>query len=179
PMATTNRVRLSSVKELTEGVTPTTPRMRLNRVTSVALSAAPRFVDSQELRSDRMVPDSIVTLLPSGGGSLNFEFSYPEADSPFATDLESMFYNSFTNTPTFFNDGTADSIITDAGTTANTYVVASGGTAVITGMLVKAEGFTNDANNQVFRTTTSSGTTIVGTALALTAEAAPPATAKL
>src|SRR6185295_6669698 len=139
PMATTNRVRLSSVKELTEGVTPTTPRMRLDRITSVALTAAPRFVDSQELRSDRMVPDSIETLLPSGGGATNFEFSYPEDASPLSDDLASALYNPWTNTPTFFNDGTADSVITDAGTTSNTYAVTAGGAAVVLGHLVKAE----------------------------------------
>lgn len=178
-MSTTNRVRLSSVREVTEGVTPTSPRMRLERRTSEGLTAAPRFVDSQELRADRMIPDSIETLLPSGGGPTNFEFSYPEANSPFADDLASMLYNDWTNTPTFFNDGVADSVITDAGTTTDTFTVASGGTAVVAGMLVKAEGFTNAANNQVFRATSSTGTTIVGTGLALTAEAAPPATAKL
>src|SRR6185295_9915476 len=43
----------------------------------------------------------------------------------------------------------------------------------------KAEGFTNAANNQLFRVASSSATTIVGTALSLTAETAPPGTAKL
>lgn len=179
-MSTTNRVRLTSVVESIIGVTPTTPRMRLERVTSVGLTAAPRFVDSQELRSDRMVPDSIETLLPSGGGATNFEFSYPDANSPFADDLASALYNQWTNTPTFFNDGTADSVITDAGTVAGTYNVVSGGNAVKVGMLVKAEGFTAAANSQIFRATDpgSADTTIEG-ATGLSAEAAPPGTAKL
>lgn len=87
--------------------------------------------------------------------------------------------NDWSNTPTFFNDGTADSIITDAGTVANTYVVASGGAAVVAGHLVRASGFALPVNNQVFRAASSTATTILGTALGLIAEAAPPAAAKL
>jgi hypothetical protein len=56
---------------------------------------------------------------------------------------------------------------------------SSGGAAVVVGHLVRATGFTNSANNQIFRAASSSGTTIVGTALGLTAETAPPGTAKL
>jgi len=129
-----------------------------------------------------MSSDSIEVKLPSGGGSYGFEFSYPEDASPESDDLRSAFYNNFVNTPTFFNDGTADSVITDAGTVANTYAVASGGDAVVVGHLIKASGFTAAANNQVFRVTTASGSpanTFAGTALSLSAEAAPPATAKL
>lgn len=178
-MSTTNRVRLTSIKELTAGVTPSSPRMRLERITTEGLTAAPRFVDSAELRFDRMLSDSIETLLPSGGGATGFEFSYPEDNSPFSVDLESSFYSTWVNTPTFDNDGTADSVVTDAGTTSNTYTVVSGGASVVVGHLVRATGFTNAANNQVFRATSSTATTIVGTGLSLTAETVPPATAKL
>jgi hypothetical protein len=178
-VSTTNRVRLTSVEETTPGVTPTSPRMRLERITSESLTAAPRFVDSAELRSDRMQTDSIETVLPSGGGATGFEFSYPEDNSPWSSNLKSAFYSAWVNTPTFDNDGTADSVVTDAGTSANTYAVVSGGASVVVGHLVRATGFTNAANNQIFRVASSTSTTIVGTALSLTAEAAPPAAAKL
>jgi uncharacterized protein YidB (DUF937 family) len=46
-------------------------------------------------------------------------------------------------------------------------------------MLVRATGFTASANNQIFKAASSSATTIVGTALGLTADTAPAATAKL
>lgn len=175
-ISTTNRVRLTSVKEATVGVTPTSPRMRLERVTTAALSAAPRFVDSQELRFDRMTSDSIETLLPSGGGSTGFEFSYPEADSPFSDNWQSAFYETWVNTPTFFNDGTADSVITDVA--SDTFTVVSGGAAAVAGHLVYASGFALNAN-RAFRVASSSATTIVGSGLGLVSEAAPPGTAKL
>src|SRR3954463_5323004 len=146
--------------------------MRLERITSESLTAAPRFVDSAELRFDRMLSDSIETLLPSGGGATGFEFSYPEDNSPASSNLKSAFYSTWVNTPTFDNDGTADSVVTDAGTTSNTYTVVSGGASVVLGHLVRATNFTNAANNKTtpFRVASSTATTIVGAALSLTAE---------
>lgn len=177
-MGTSNRVQLLSCKESTAGITPTTPRMRLMRLTGESLSFTPTYVDPDELRSDRMLNDPIKVMQASEGG-VNYELSFPDNDSPLSDFLRSAFFNTWVNTPEAFNDGTADSVITDAGTTANTYAVASGGTAFVVGMLVQASGFTNAANNQIFRVASSTGTTIVGTALSLTAETAPPGTAKL
>jgi hypothetical protein len=152
--------------------------MRTARVTDERLTFAPQYIDSNELRADRMTADPI-KVLQSASGSINFEMSYPDADSPLSDILRSAAFEVWTNTPTFFNDGSADSVITDAGTTSDTYTVASGGAAAVLGMLVRASGFTNSANNQVFRVASSTGTTIVGSSLSLTAETAPPGNAKL
>lgn len=154
--------------------------MRAARITGESLQFGQQFIDSEELRSDRMLGDPI-KVMASSSGSINFELAYPPDNSPESDFLRSTFYSTWNNTPTFDNDGTADSVITDAGTVANTYAVTSGGTAVKTGHLVRATGFTNAANNFTagFRCTSSTGTTIVGTALSLTAEAAPPGTARL
>ena len=69
-----------------------------------------------------------------------------------------------------------DRVLTDS---SDTYTVNSGGAAFKTGHLAKAEGFTNAANNQIFRVASSTGTTVVGSSLTLTDETAPPGTAKL
>lgn len=177
-MSTANRVQVLTVRESVPGTTPTTPRMRTVRLTGESLSFTPDYVDSDELRSDRMLGDPIKVMQASTGG-VNFEVSYPEDNSPLSEFYRSAFFNPWVNTPTFDNDVTADSVVTDAGTVANTYAVVSGGTAVVVGHLVRATGFTNAANNQIFRAASSTGTTIVGTALSLTAETAPPAGAKL
>ncbi len=152
--------------------------MRKVRLTGESLSFSPEYVDSDEIRDDRMLNDPIKTMHASQGG-INGGLSYPDDNSPLSDFIRSGFENAWVNAPQFFNDGTADSIITDAGTTSNTYVVASGGADVKAAHLVRATGFTNSANNQIFRAASSTGTTIVGTALGLTAETAPPATAKL
>jgi hypothetical protein len=177
-MTQSNRTQIALVREVTPGTTPGTPRMRIMRVTGESLSFNPTYVDSDELRSDRMLGDPILTMKDANGG-LNFELSYPEDGSPLSEIYRSAFMNPWTNTPTFDNDGTADSVVTDAGTVADTYAVASGGASVVVGHLVRATGFTEAANNQIFRAASSTATTIVGASLGLTAEVAPPAAAKV
>lgn len=178
-MASSNSVRITSVEEVTLGTTPTTPRMRARRWgPSEGLKYTPTFDTSDEMRDDGTSSDPILTGTDNQG-PIAWEFHYPVANSPLDSDIKSALRNTWTNAPAFDNDGTADSVITDAGTTANTYVVASGGAAVKLGHLVRATNFTNAANNQIFRAASSTGTTIVGTALSLTAETAPPATARL
>ncbi len=177
-MTSTNRVQLAFVREITPGTTPNTPRMRTARMTGESLSFTPNFVDPDEIRPDRMNVDPIMTIKEPAGG-VNFEQSFPD-DNSFLSDMyRSAMFNPWVNTPVFDNDGTADSVVTDAGTTSNTYVVASGGAAVKMAHLVRATGLTNAANNQIFRAASSTGTTVVGTGLSLTAETAPPAAAKL
>lgn len=171
-------MQFSAVRESVLGTTPNTPRMRQKRFTGESLQFKQTFVDSDEVRSDRMTGDPIKVFQDSEG-SFNAECWFPNDNSPESDDLRSAFYNTWTNTPAFDNDGTADSVITDAGTAANTYVVASGGAAVKANHLVRATGFTNAANNQVFAAVAGSGTTVVGAALGLVAEVAPPGTARL
>lgn len=177
-MTETNRVQLATVREVTFGTTPGTPRMRLARFSGEGLKYSPKFIKPTEIRSDRMNVDP-VKVNEDNSGPINGEFSYPEADSPASNFIRSLLWSDWVNTPTYDNDGTADSVVTDAGTTTDTYVVASGGALVKLGHVVRATGFTNSANNQIFRAASSTGTTIVGSSLSLTAETAPPAAAKL
>ncbi len=177
-MTVSNRVRIATVKEVTPGTTPATPRMRTARYTGESLSFSPNYINSDEIRADRMLNDPVKVMQAASGG-INFELSYPVDNTSLSDFLSSTFFSTWVNTPTFYNDGTADSVVTDAGTVANTYAVASGGAAVVAGHLVRATGFAQSANNQVFRAASSTATTIVGTALSLVAESAPAAQAKL
>ena len=73
-----------------------------------------------------------------------------------------------------------DSEITAVTDSSDTYTVNSGGTAFKAGHLAKAEGFTNAANNRMFKVASSTGTTVVAAGTpALIDEIAPPSTAKL
>jgi hypothetical protein len=177
-MTSANRVQLAVVREVTPGTTPTTPRMRKARITGESLSFAPEYVDPDEIRDDRMLGDPIKVMQASAGG-VNFDLAYPDDGSPMSEFYRSGFFSAWVNTPTFDNDGTADSVITAVTDSSDTFTVASGGAAVVAGHLVRATGFTNAANNQVFRAASSTGTTIVGASLTLTDESAPPAAAKL
>lgn len=178
-MTQSNRVQLTHVREVTPGTTPNTPRMRKARMTGESLKFTPIFNDSEEIRDDRMnvAPTKVGE---SSDGGINIEWSYPDPDSPLSDWIESAFFNGWVNSPTFFNDGTADSVITAVTDSSDTYTVAAGGAAVVAGHLVRMTGFTNAANNGIFKATTGTGTTIVvaGTPT-LTDEAAPPATARI
>lgn len=176
-MTTANRVRLSSVKEVTLGTTPGSPRMRDRRMTSETLKYMPEFMDSDEIRSDRMLGDPVKVMQGSQGG-INGELSYPVDNSPFSTDLESAFANPWTNTPSRDNDGTADSVITDIN--AGTQVVTcTTGAAFVAGHLVRFSGFTAAANNGTFKCTTGSATVPAFVGAGLVADAAPAAAARM
>lgn len=180
-MSDTNRVRVAYVAEASFGVTPTisaTVPMRTARITGESLSFNINNVISNELRADRNFSD-LVQVGAQNGGDLNFELSYPDTRSFHGEFMAAALYSSWLETPEFANWATADSNVTDAGTVANTYAVAAGGTAVIAGHMVRATGFTNAANNQVFKVASSTATTIVGTALGLVAEAVPPLGSRL
>ena len=176
-MPSSNRTQVASVRETILGTTPASPRTRARRTSGEGLKWVPTFVDSEEFRSDRMNAPPIKTGEESNG-DIKFELSYPWPDSPASVDIESAFYNAWNNTPAFDNDLVADSVITDAGTTASTFAVAAGGAAVLVGHLLRSTGLANLANNQVFRASASTATTIVG-ASGLVAEAIPPGLARL
>jgi hypothetical protein len=175
-MTSSNRVRVSVCRELTPGVTPVTPRMRIARITGESLQYNPEFVDSEELRDDRMMSDPILTMQSSSGG-VNFEFSYPDDLSPLSEFIMSAFFNQWNNTPTRANDGVADSVITDVA--AGGVITVAAGPAFAVGHLIRTSGFGAAQNNGVFRVTTGSATVpSVGAGL-LAAETAPAATARV
>ncbi len=177
-MADTNRLRLAYVEETSLGTTPNSPSMRTIRATGESLNHDIQTTESKEIRSDRQTAD-LMQVGASNSGALNFELSFPSVRSWLADFLRyALFASSWSSQPEAYN-ATTDSVITDAGTTADTYVVASGGTAFKAGHLVRASGFANAANHKLFRVESSTGTTVVGDSLALSAETAPPAGARL
>ncbi len=176
-VTTANRVQITSVIEQTLGVTPVTPRMRTKLITGESLKYTPTFTSSNELHSDRMTTQPVVVGLDSSG-SLNWEWHYPVEGSPEDADLQSAFYNNFVNTPLRSNDGTADSVITDIGTTTDTITVLTG-TSFVIGHLVRTTGFATSGNNQIARVTTGGATSLVCSGAGYVAEVAPPATARV
>lgn len=175
-MTDSNLTRVALIKETTLGTLPSTPRMRIARITGEGLNYAPQFFTSQELRSDRMRPDP-VKINEETGGDFSFEWSYPPPLSAASAIIESAMLSTWTETNSRDNDGTADSVITDIGTTAN-QLTCTTGTAFVIGQLVRTTGFTTAANNTVAKVTTGGATSYVASAGGYVAEAAPPATAR-
>lgn len=176
----TNRVRVAYVAESTYATTPAisaTVPVRIARITGESLNFNIQNTRSNELRSDRQLPD-IVQIAESSAGDLNFELSFPETRTFLGEFFSAAMFSSWLDAPEIANWATADSNVTDAGTTASTYAVAAGGASFIAGHMVRASGFTNAANNQLFRVSSSTATTVVG-GTSLTAETAPPVGARL
>lgn len=176
-MTDSNRVQLCHVREVTLGTTPGTPRMRKARFTGESLAFQPVFVQSEEIRDDRMNSDPI-KVNETHGGAINGELSFPPDNSPFSDWLESLFCAAWQNTPERNNDGTADSVVTGVATT-NTEVTHTTGDAFVAGQLVRFTGFGVAGNNGVFKCTTGGATTSRYVGSGITDEAAPAAAARM
>lgn len=176
-MTDSNRTRMTWVDEATLGVTPDTPRMRICRFTGETLAYAPTFVNSDEIRDDRMNSDPI-KVNETNGGPVNGELSFPVDGSPLSSWFRSLFCANWVNTPFRDNDGVADSVITAVADTTDVVTVTAG-TTFVAGHLVRLTGFTDPANNGVFRCTTGSATVPAFLGANFVAEASPPGTARM
>lgn len=175
-MTDANRLRIAGVKEVTLGVTPGSPRMRIGRITGESLNYVPVFFTPNELRSDRMSPDPTKINERTDGG-INIEWSYPDALGFTSALIENAMLSAWVETPSRDNDGTADSVITNVDNATQTVTVTSGA-AFVVGQLIRQTGFTNSANNGVFRCSTGGTTSYICTGAGMVLEAAPPATAR-
>lgn len=158
-MTSSNRLRISVAREVTPGVTPVSPRMRKMRITGESLAYQPSYIDSEEIRDDRMMTDPALVMRESNGG-VNFELSYPADQTPLSDFIASAMFNGWVSSPARFNDGVADSIITGAVASTDTYSVTTGA-AFVAGQLVLASGFALAANNGLFKAQTGSNATAV------------------
>lgn len=156
--------RLVYIEEATFGVTPPTPAMQEMRINGESVNFSPEYVTSQELRSDRQVPD-LVQVGAEVSGDIPFELSYGSYDEWLAV--------------AFFNDWQAAIAITgasdidavnDAGSgdseyqSVSTDFVAAGVTA---GRWLKVAGFVNAANNGFYqvKAVTANAVTLFGAVL--------------
>ena len=139
---TSNRVALRQVAESTWGTTPATPTLEAVRFTSESLNYNADFITSEEIRADRMTPDTI-QVSSQAGGDINGEWSYATYDSFIASALYSAWVTSasaegaqtdisITKTPGSPNTWTLDSAAL-ADFSDNSFVV---------GQFIRVEGFT-------------------------------------
>ncbi|TMQ24156.1 MAG: hypothetical protein E6J90_08860 [Deltaproteobacteria bacterium] len=177
-MTSANRVQLAWCRETIPGTTNTTPRMRKIRWTGEGLKLfSPEYIDGNEITDDRMTNDP-TRIYQGSGGSFNFNLSYPPNLSPESDIIASAMYNEWTLTPERDNDGTADTVITDLGTTVNVATVTTG-PAFVVGQLVRFSGNTAPANNLVAKCTTGSATVPAFAGATFTADPAPAATSRM
>lgn len=180
-MGDTNRVSMIFVEETTLGTTPSISggNLRTGRLTGEGLNFNIANIKSQELRSDRMTTDLVQTGAKNDG-PLQFELSFPTTRTYFDQFIGSAFFNTWTIMAERYNV-TSDSVITQVTAASDTFTCTDTGENFAEGHLVRASGFTNSGNNQLFRAQSgSSGTACVApSSPGLTDEAAPPAGARL
>lgn len=145
--ASSNRFTLYYIKEATWGVTPASPALKELRLTGEQLDASKSFERSKEIRSDRMVADTIL-VDSSPGGSFNFEFSGATYD-PF---IESVMMSAWSADLAIV--GVAGDISTAAAPTANVTSTTGGKFSnVVKGQWIKLAGFADALNNGFFQVT--------------------------
>lgn len=117
--ATSNRIAVRYIAEVTENTTPTTPALQAQRLTSESLNNTADFITSQEIRSDRMTPDTIQTSL-SAGGDISGEFSYTTYDD----FIEGVMFSDWSGVGTPILS-VIDVALTKTGGTPNTWVLVN------------------------------------------------------
>ena len=164
-LASGNRVKHAKIRETAFGVTPASPALKNLRVTTSSLNPNIETVTSQELRTDRQIPDQ-TTVAIKAAGDINFELSFNALDDFIEEALQGV----WSTKPAIVNTAAGTPISALSTTTAT---VASGGAAFLAGMICLTSGFALAANNKTAVVASSTGTTIVFPASTFTADASP------
>lgn len=154
---TSNRVALRQVAESTWGITPATPTLAAIRFTSESLNYNADFITSEEIRSDRMTPDTI-QVSSQAGGDINGEWSYASYDEFIASAL----YSTWVTTGSALGPVT-DVAIVKTGGTPNTWTLTQVAAALasqswVVGQFVKVEGFSTAGTFYAEITSIAAGT---------------------
>lgn len=179
-MSDSNLYRLSYVPETTLGTTPAIAglvAMRSTRITGESLVHTIQNVVSDELRSDRQIPD-MIQISGQGGGGINFELHHPAYRAFHDDMLQAALFNNWDIIARKHNITAANENVSVAVTTG-IYTINSGGAAFLSGHVVMASGFTNAANNGIFTVSASTGTTVTTSNTSSVSEASPPVGATL
>ena len=147
--ADSNRSSLRFIPETQWGQTPTSGKSRLARTTSHNLQTKKNTVVSNEIRSDRMIPDVIQTEMMSDG-SVNFEFSAGAFDD----FLQAFVLGTWTRPMTL--DSWTGTLVSWTSTSVLTLTGVGDATGYFTaGRRIKTNNFLNPVNNGYFQITST------------------------
>lgn len=137
---TTNAVALRYIAETTWGTTPSSPALQNLRYTSESLNYNAEFIQSEEIRSDRMSTD-VIQVSSSSDGDINGEWSYGTHDD----FIEGAMLEDWVTTGSTVSSAT-DIGVTKTGGTPNTWVLTSTTTDYTTqswavGQFLRVAGF--------------------------------------
>lgn len=137
---TSNRVALRQVAESTWGETPATPTFDAIRFTSESLNYNAEFITSEEIRADRMTPDTI-QVSSMGSGEINGEWSYGTYDDL----IEGAMFSTWVTTGSALGPETTLAIVKTGGSPNTWSITDSGdgldGNSWVVGQFVQVTGF--------------------------------------
>lgn len=166
--ASSNRTALRVVKETVFNTTPASPVLDPIRYTGESLNFNLSNITSNEIRSDRMTSD-LIQVQSDASGDINFELSYGSFDELIEGAMAST-YGTVTNV-------TATDI--DASATDDSFnSVASAFGNIVDGQWIRVSGFSNSANNGVFKVTTATSAKLIVGSTLVTESAGPSVTVK-
>jgi len=137
---TSNRVALRQIPEVTWGTTPATPALAAVRFTSESINYNADFITSEEIRADRMTPDTI-QVSSSAGGDIMGEWSYASYDD----FIEAALYSTWVTTGTALGPAITLAIVKTPGT-PNTWAITDSANGLaanawVVGQFLRVTGF--------------------------------------
>ncbi len=147
-----NNVLVSYAVESSWGVVPTVPFTAI-RLMSDSLAATKKRDRPTELNTTGVVSAAITTQV-TAGGQISFAMSYGTYDDWIASGIKGTW-----QAPVAIA-GVAGDIVATSGVNTLTSATAGKFTGIAAGQYIRTFGFTNAANNGVFRVVTASGTSL-------------------
>jgi len=147
--ASASAAQVRYLEEVVRGTTPSGNPTEI-RVTGESLNQSVESAASQELRDDRMTPDSILT---GGqvGGALNFEMSFETYD----TFLEALLAGTFATIGTDSTDPVADATFSSTDNSLNSAGNSIPYTLIALGQWVRVASARTAANVGIYRASTT------------------------
>lgn len=170
-MSDANRTITRISPETVPGTTDSNPAFRTLRTTGSGVSYSPETVTSQELPGQSRRFKDLRLVGYEAGGELPHEVAWDEG---FFELWEAAMFGTWA----LMTEKEGATAITDVDAASDTYTTTAASPAWAEGMLVRASGFADAANNGLFRALSGSGSTALVTADGR-ADETPGATARL
>jgi len=152
-LASSNRVALRAIAEVTFGTTPATPAFKELRYTGESLNFNISNVTSDEVRSDRMTAD-LVQVQGDASGDVNIEVSYDAYDDFIEAVLAGTWGTVI---------AVAETDITATADPTNTFVTVVGdfvADGIVVGQWIEVRGYADNTINGYYRVLTVTSTII-------------------
>lgn len=143
-VASTNLTSLSYIEETVAGITPVTPAFQILPTTGGSPQGNLSSVNSEVIRSDRQIDDTII-VDSDVGGNINYELSY----TPFAPIIEALMQG----TPSTSDDTISNDITVIGGTGFSSTTTDFTSLGLVIDSYVLVSGCVNTINNGVHRIT--------------------------